>query len=93
MNLHHLPEQNLLALTRDEDYTFLEYALHIDAKALYDRTIHRFAGPLQRWDRFSISDKFLSLELNVRLWLFPIPTTRKSVHYAWKRRDTTGCTG
>ena len=71
MNLHHLPEQNLLALTRDEDYTFLEYALHIDAKALYDRTIHRFAGPLQRWDRFSISDKFLSLELNVRLWLFP----------------------
>lgn len=71
MNLHHLSEQDLLALTRDEDYTILEYALHIDAKELYDGTLHRFAGLFQRWDRFPVSSTFPSLELNTGLWLFP----------------------
>ena len=71
MNLHHLSEQDLLTLTRDEDYTILEYALHIDAKMLYDGTLHRCADLFQRWDRFPVSSTYPLLELNARLWLFP----------------------
>ena len=71
MNLHHLSEQNLLTLTSKEDYAVLEYLLRIDAKTLYDQTIHRFAGLFQRWDDFPVSDKYPSLELNAMLWLFP----------------------
>ena len=70
MNLHHLSERALLTLTSDEDYAFLEYVLHIYAKTLDDRTLHRFANLFERWDCFPVSKTYPSLEMNARLMLF-----------------------
>ena len=67
-----IDKHNLLTLTDTKDYAFLEYILQIERETLYRLTIHQFADPLQRGDRFiPVAEKYLSLETNALHWLFP----------------------